>query len=280
MPESKVVAQDTSLNTQLKILENHAIQAALSTDWEKAIDLNKQILKIDDSNVESHNRLGRAYSESGQVDKARASYRSVLRFDPYNSIALKNLERLKAISGSGVKITGSGAFSPDLFMEEPGKTKVLEASDLTRPEILAQLHTADAVLLEPSEKGILIRDAAGRKLGLYQGELAEKLNTLLKGGNVYQAYVKSVKPSELKIFVHEIKRTPKFANTPSFPTVDNGFKPYVHESAVEVPTPDVDLDPSDTTASEAAAAKKIASVESLAEQETDQSHVNIDEEEN
>jgi hypothetical protein len=279
MPENpSKILDDISLQ-QLKTLETQAVQAALSANWEKAIDLNKQILKTNDRNIEAYNRLGRAYSESGEVDKARSSYRSVLRVDPYNSISLKNLERLKAATGNGSKITGGGILNPDLFMEEPGKTKVLSAGDLARPDILAQLHTADRVTLETAASGVTFKDAAGRRLGTYQGELVEKLANLLNGGNTYEAYVKSVKPTELKIFVREVKRAAKFADTPSFPTVDNGFKPYVHEGAVDSPLPEVELEPTDTTATEAAVAKKINSVESLAEQELENEPTPHDEEE-
>jgi hypothetical protein len=278
MPE-KTSSTPDSPAPQLKTLETQAIQAALNTEWGKAIDLNKQILKLDDSNAESLNRLGRAYSEYGQVDKARSHYRSVLKLDPYNSIALKNLERLKAINGNGTKITGSTTLSPDLFMEEPGKTKVLEVTNLARPDVLAQLHTADRITLEPSKHEVIFKDSAGHKLGSYEGDLAEKLLTLLKGGNIYDAYVKSVKLSELKIFVREVKRATKFTNIQSFPTIDNGFKPYVHEGAIDSQPHEVEVEPSDTAATEAAAAKKIASVESLAEQELGSSHETNDEEE-
>jgi len=279
MPENSSPTLDPTTLQQLKTLETQAIQCALDTNWGKAIELNKQILQLDGSNIESHNRLGRAYSESEQIEKARSSYRSVLKIDPYNSIALKNLERLKAISENGAKINASGALSPDLFMEEPGKTKVLEATELAGPEILAQLHTADRINLQPNAKGVAFQDASGRKLGLYQGDLAQKLTNLLKGGNTYEAYVKSVKPSELKILVREVQRAPKYINTPSFPTVDNGFKPYVHESAVDSPAPEVEHESADTAATEAAVAKKIASVESLAEQELDHTPESTEEEE-
>lgn len=279
MPENKASTQDPTAPSQIKPLESQAVQAALAANWEKAITLNKQILKLDETNIESHNRLGRAYSESGEIEKARSSYRAVLRLDPYNSIALKNLERLKIVNGTNTKLAGSATLSPDLFMEEPGKTKVLEATDLATPEKLAYLHTGDQVKLEAGDIGVVFKDAAGHKLGVYQEELATKLANLLKSGNVYEAYVKSVKPSELKIFVREIKRAAKFAEVPSFPAADTGFKPYVHESTLDNSKTHVELENSDTLATEAAVAKKIASVESLAEQESDLDQSSPDDEE-
>ena len=265
------MTEKEEINPVTHNLEQLAIQAALAADWEKAIDLNKQILKLGSENLEASNRLGRAYSEVGQIEKAKYSYREVLKHDPYNTIALKNLERLKAVNGSVVKITGSGVLSPDLFMEEPGKTKVLEATSLAKPEILAQLHTGDEIKLDLIGDKITFKDAAGNKLGSYDGELAPKLIPFLRGGNLYKSYVKSVKPSELRIFVKEIRRSPKFANSPSFPTINSGFKPYVHESALETITTDVEIEPTDTTATEAAVAKRIASVETLIDEEQTES---------
>lgn len=213
-------------------LEAQATQAALDADWEKAITLNKELLKESPENLGAYNRLGRAYSEIGQLEKAKSSYREVLRHDPYNSIALKNLERLKAANGHTTKITGSAAISPDLFLESPGKTKVLELTDLAKPEVLASLHTGDNVKISGLGNTVKFEDASGTKLGVYSGELSERLSEMLKGGCVYEAYVKSARPTELKIFVREVKRSPHFQAVPSFPITDTGFKPYVHESAV------------------------------------------------
>lgn len=251
-------------------LESQAIKAALSADWEQAISINKQIVKSDPENLEAHNRLGRAYSEIGQLEKAKSSYRAVLRHNPYNSIALKNVERLKVANGKS-KITGSTTLDPDLFMEEPGKTKVLELGDLAKPNVLASLHTGDVVKFEAEKSGIVFSDAARARLGSFEGELAERLAVFLKAGNIYEAHVKSVKPTELRVFMREIKRTPKYTNTASFPVTSSGFKPYVHESAIDIEEHEVITEPVDTVAAEAEVAKKIASVETLAEQELDTS---------
>lgn len=278
MPQNQSDSLDLATIQQIKSLETQAVQAALASEWTKAIELNRQILKLDERNTESYNRLGRSYSEQGDLEKARSSYRSVLHIDPYNSIALKNLERLKLANGT-TKASSGSVLNPDLFMEEPGKTKVLEATELAEPMILASLHSADQVTIEASSQEISFKSSSGRKLGTYKGELADKLSTLLKAGNIYEAYVKSIKPTELKIFVREIKRAAKFQNIPSFPTTDNGFRPYVHEGTVDVPPPNVEMEHTDTSATEAAVAKKLNSVESLAEQELDRHNSDDSEEE-
>jgi hypothetical protein len=253
-------------------LETEATQAALEADWEKAISLNKDILKHEPQNLGAFNRLGRAYSEIGEIERAKASYREVLKHDPYNSIALKNLERLKVANGRGVKITGSMTLSPDLFLESPGKTKVLGLVDLAKPETLAALHTGDQVKINTAEGYVRIEDAAGTRLGAFQGELGSKLAEMLKAGSVYEAYVKSVKPEELSIFVREVRRAPKFAGTPSFPVEGNDFRPYVHEGSIEtlVKENHEEIEGEAETSDEKPAPKAAPSVEALAEAEGDE----------
>lgn len=255
-------------------LESQATQAALEANWESAISLNKAIVKAEPEDLGAWNRLGRAYSEVGMVERAKSAYREVLKHDPYNSIALKNLDRLKVAGAKGVKITGSSVLDPDLFLETPGKTKILELSEVAQPEILAALHTGDKVKILPLESAVKFEDSGGTKLGLYQGELAGKLSEMLRAGSAYAAYVKSVESAGLKIFVREVERTPKYAGVASFPIQDNGFKPYVHEGAVssepivhdgqeEMPSSVEEPEPGEPS-------KKAPSVETLAESEAEE----------
>lgn len=246
-------------------LNSRAIQAALEADWESAITYNKESLKENPEELEALNRLGRAYSEIGQLEKAKASYREVLKHDPYNSIALKNLERLKAAHGKS-KLTGSTTLSPDIFLESPGKTKVLDLGNLAKPGILAALHTGDRVEIGASDGEIYFEDASGVKLGVYQGSLAAKLSEMVRSGNVYEACVKSVKPTELRIFVREVQRAPKFAGSPSFPIEATTFRPYVHEVAVN--SDPIVQDGDEASTETESKPKKAPAAESLAENET------------
>lgn len=260
-------------------LEAAATQAALEANWEEAITLNRQIVKADPLNLGAFNRLGRAYSEVGSLEKAKSAYREVLRRDPYNSIALKNLQRLKAANSKGTKLTGSTILDPNLFLEIPGKTKVLELTDLAAPDVLAALHSGDRVKLAGNAASVRVEDASGTKLGVYSGAVAGKLSNMIRSGCVFEAYAKSVKPQELRVFVREVKMTPRYAGSPTFPVTDNGFKPYVHESAIldngPVITPDTDIEQraeptAEPEASEETPKKPANSVETLAEKEAEE----------
>src|SRR5690348_1784541 len=96
-----------------------AIAAALAQNWEEAVVLNKTILEIDPSNVDTLNRLGFAYLQLGKTKDAKEIYSKVLELDQYNQIAQKNLVKLN--SKSPQTAGNGGMVSPLMFLEEPGK---------------------------------------------------------------------------------------------------------------------------------------------------------------
>src|SRR3989344_5983366 len=111
----------------------NAIQAALIGAWDKAIALNVALYEDYPEDINILNRLGYAYSEVGQVNKANATYKKVLEIDPYNPIAKRNMDKLSTLRGSGVKPKEAKAITPDIFLEEPGKTKPIDLPDLVLP---------------------------------------------------------------------------------------------------------------------------------------------------
>jgi Flp pilus assembly protein TadD len=78
----------------IEILEQQAIDSAINLQWETAIDLNKQILKIDKENVDACLRLGFAYLQIKDIQEAQKYYNKSLKLRPKNQVALENLERL------------------------------------------------------------------------------------------------------------------------------------------------------------------------------------------
>ncbi len=104
---------------ELEDIASLAIRAALTQQWAEAIRLNQEILVESHDSIEALNRLGRAYKESREIDKAKETFQKTLSFDPYNPIALKNLEKLH----QGVRSSSAGV-AHELFLEEPGKTRI------------------------------------------------------------------------------------------------------------------------------------------------------------
>ena len=68
---------------------NSAIRAALANNWPEAIAINKALIKEDPKDLETLNRLTRAYLENGNKNLALSTVRQALKIDQYNQISLK-----------------------------------------------------------------------------------------------------------------------------------------------------------------------------------------------
>src|SRR5260370_18236146 len=102
---------------------DRVIQKALESQWEEAVIRNRNILNLFPSEPDAYNRLGKAYSELGQYAEARQAYTQTLKYNPDNTIARKNLERLAHLQEEPVQIhTGAERINPRLFIEETAKT--------------------------------------------------------------------------------------------------------------------------------------------------------------
>ncbi len=198
----------------MKATSTQAIQTALTGDWQKALQLNKSILEEDPKNVEALNRMALAYTVLGKSKSARNTYQKVLEIDPLNSIALKNLKKIKTDSGREPN-NGAPIQVNNIFLEETGKTKVIELINLAQAEILLTLRTGQSVDL--SVKRLKIFISGGEKyIGVLPDDIGKRLIKFIKGGNKYEAFVKSASHQSVTVFIRELKRANKFKDQPSF----------------------------------------------------------------
>jgi tetratricopeptide (TPR) repeat protein len=199
------------------LLAKMAADAALSSNWQEAIQINQKILKTNHEDVEALNRLARAQVCSGEIEKAQKTYKKVLELDPYNIIANKNMNKINLSNGSG---NGKSIiFSPNLtslFLSEPGKTKVVALLNLAPPSILSVLNYGEEVHLNAKSHSVTVNTLEGVHIGALPDDTAHKLIAFINGGNKYEAFVKSVTPKSLTIFIRETERSEKFTNQPSF----------------------------------------------------------------
>ena len=209
--------EKAALDESVSLLEKKAIKAAMKGAWDQAIEFNRKILKLEPKNTAAFNRLGRAYWEKGDLNEAKKSYNQVLKIDQYNTIATKNLKRLADQSKASPKRTPNPPKNNGvLFIEEPGKTKIVKLTRLASPKVLANLDSADEVLLIPKHRSISVTDTEKNHLGVIPDDLSHRLLQFMKGGNEYEAFVKTVDRQNLEIFIKETKRAAKFLNRPSF----------------------------------------------------------------
>lgn len=203
-----------------------AIEAAISLRWAEAVKINKKILACIKDDVEALNRLARAKLCLGEKEQAQKVYKKVLELDPYNIIAKKNLDKIAKANGNDHNINGSAAIShpngtdqptlANLFLVEPGKTKLVNLINLAPPSILATLNCGDQVLINPKNHSVSITTFDKVYLGALPDDLAHRLITFIGGGNKYDAYVKNATIKMLAVFIREIYRSAKFASQPSF----------------------------------------------------------------
>ena len=196
-----------------------AIRAALEGKWEEAIEFNLYLIKDEPGDITALNRLAKAYTEIGDIEKAGDTYKKVLSLDKYNPIATKNLIRLK--SKEKVKIQSSINPSPAIqanFLEEPGKTKSTQLVRLTDADNLASLHIGQSVILEAKKRSVSVLLSDGTYIGTLPDDLSFRLGRLIRGGNKYETFVKGLPANHgVLIFIRETERSRRYKNTPSFP---------------------------------------------------------------
>jgi len=223
-------------------LAQQAIRAALSGDWKIAEKINQQILISNPNDIDSLNRLARAQIELGKIRDAQKTYQRVLKLDKYNSIATRGIEKLKnrkPEKNGKNKITQS---LQNRFLEEPGKTKTVQLINPGSDKALAALDTGEEIQIVTGAHRVSLFSESGKYIGRLPDDLSARLLKLIKGGNKYQALVKSVESGHVKIFLREIFRAEKFANIPSFTQTEKteylAFTPpeLVHEEPPQVST--------------------------------------------
>jgi len=194
------------------LLAQKAVGLALEGKWEDALAVNQEIISSDPTNTEAFNRLAHAYSETGNIEKAKEMAKKVLEIDPANNIAQKCLERWEV--ARHLDGAPSAAVSPEAFLEESGKTKIINLLNLGDSSNFANLDYGDEVFLSAHSHRVSIVDHNGKYLGKIPDDLAARLKTLLKAGNKYTALIKSIGRKEITVFIREIENKTDMASFP------------------------------------------------------------------
>jgi len=192
-------------------LKSQAIQTALVGDWNNAITLNQQILVEDPNDIDTLNRLAFAFLSLGQPKDAKDLYEKVLSLDMKNPIAIRNLKRLN--DGKTMKINIP---LNNLFIEEPGKTKVIELLNVADKKVISHLRSGEMISLIIKRNKIFAIDMENTYIGMLPDDICQRLIKFMKGGNLYEAYIRTVDNHRACIFVRETKRIKRFRDQPSF----------------------------------------------------------------
>lgn len=212
-----------------RLLSKQAITLAMEGRWREAIEANKSLLESFPDDVESYNRLGRAYMELGEYSQAKEAYGRTIELDPYNTIAEKNLRRLAHLGEvkAGAEEV-AGKVEPQDFIKEIGKTGVVNLHNLAPPAILAKMVAGDKVNLKIDGFNLIVENGLGEYLGRVELKHAQRLIKLMEGGNRYTVAIVSSTEKSVAVIIREVYQEPSQAGQLSFPPkVVEGDRAYI-----------------------------------------------------
>jgi tetratricopeptide (TPR) repeat protein len=199
------------MNTVSK-LQTLAIAAAKASDWQKALELNQEILHQFPQDVGGLNRLGMAHMQLGNNDAAKEAFQLVLEIDKHNPIAQKQLERIKTN-----QIPPSPAFTRNHFIEEPGKTKIVELHRLSGRQVLDCLSVSQPCSLKLKNRYISVETEDGKYVGALPEDISFRLTKLIQTGNTYHCSIHSCSNNQCTVYLKELTRSPENVDVHSFP---------------------------------------------------------------
>jgi tetratricopeptide (TPR) repeat protein len=219
---------------QVKLIRQSSRQAialAMEGRWREAVEANKAIIEDFPDDVDTCNRLGRAYMELGEYTLAREAYSRARQLDPYNTIAEKNLRRLEHLGEADPLAEASAhRVEPHVFIEETGKAGVVSLYRLAPKEVLAGVDAGDRVDLKIVNTNLTVEDIHQRYLGQVEPRHSQRLIRLMKGGNQYMATVISASEDMLAVIIRETYQHPSQEGQLSFPSKGFGsLRPYVSD---------------------------------------------------
>lgn len=192
-------------------LKAQAIQTALVGDWDTAINLNQEILQETPDDIDTLNRLAFALLSSGKAKDAKGIYEKVLSLDMKNPIAIRNIKRLGDPTIKRVNIAIN-----NLFIEEPGKTKVMDLINVADKKVISHLRSGEMLKISIKRSKIFVLDSDSQFIGMLPDDICQRLIRFMESGNEYEAYVRTVDNNKVSIFIRETKRVKKFKDQPSF----------------------------------------------------------------
>lgn len=212
-----------------------AVKLAAENRWEEAVTANQSLLEQYGEDVSAYNRLGKACLELGRYGEARRAYSRSLELDPQNMIARKNLDRLANVDvdeeAPHIR-AGSGA---NVFVEETGKTAVVQLLRPASADVLGKLTAGDRVELRAEGRALMAYDTDGERLGQIEPKLGLRLINFMEGGNRYEAAIVTLDGSHVRVIIRETFQHPSQFGKVSFPPRDaaeTGFRSYIKGSVI------------------------------------------------
>ena len=193
-----------------------AISCSSDGDWQGAVEVNRSILNDFPWDLEAYNRLGKAYMELQDAEKAIQAFKCSLIISPHGSIAKKNLTRSENLKHSGAAGINSPSDLSKTFIEETGKTEVTDLVDLSEHLEMSSLIVGRSVNLVSEGRGLKVFGGDKEEIGRVEARIGSRLSKLIEGGNIYEANITKVGESSVTLIIRETYRDPSQAKEPSF----------------------------------------------------------------
>jgi tetratricopeptide (TPR) repeat protein len=194
-----------------------AIEMAMQARWQEAVTVNEELVQSFPEDVDSFNRLGRAYMELGKYSKAKEAYNRTVKLEPYNAIANRNLRRLSDLKETRKAPIETDRVEPEQFIEEIGKAGVVTLVELAPKEKRALTVAGDKAIVKLEGSYLVAENVHGAYLGKVDFRQAHRLIRLMLGGNKYSAVVVKSSADGMTVMVRETYQHPSQAGKLSFP---------------------------------------------------------------
>lgn len=201
------------------MLRHQAVRAAKDGQWSQAVSLNTSILKENPKDTHALNRLGVAHLQLKQKEEAVQAFSEVLAIDKNNQIAKRHLDRIRS-NNEGTAFL----FSSQSFIEEPGKTKVVELHRLAGKQVLSQFSVGQPCALNLKKRYISV-EVGKTYLGALPEDLSFRLSKLIESGNEYSCSIRSCSANSCLVYLRETLRSPANKDTHSFPPSKSSINP-------------------------------------------------------
>lgn len=206
----------------LEKLESEAIQKALEKDWKTAISLNLEIVNYDSENIPALNRLAKAYIESSEFEEAKKILKKVLKLDPINQTAKRNLD----LANEHKKVVGSLSSSQiKNFIKEPGTSKEFNFQIMTKGLTAKKFYLGEELGIEIEGHRASIHKATKELISIFDPQTAEKIIQCKKRGGTVTATFLSGDEKEVTVMVK--------SSVPLFKTEKQELKPYLKRDNLE-----------------------------------------------
>lgn len=216
-------SQSNGSSQNLVNLERKAVKAALQQDWKAAITTNLEILKIKPKDRDAKMRLGMAYLQTKDFKKAEGIFKEVLKDDPINPIAKKNL----GLAKSKKLIKTPNGINHKELIKEPGMAAVSTIELITRKLTSDDFDFREELGMKINRASVTIQKAARTVGKLRDADLVKRLNR----GKKLRAELSAVFFGGHDKFIKILFKS----NVPVFKAERQEFKPYVKNGVIDEP---------------------------------------------